>query len=137
MALQQKSRGTIFMSSCGLILNNFLGWNSISILQCSPETDDVESAIFDDLKYATTRISFLNVKVCFGSEMGHIVELKKKQFQCQKTWNNWCIRSTDVLAKCFMALDSSKSFFKNPPSKDWNTLILSFSTPQKGWIVQY
>lgn len=105
--------GTIFMSSHGLILKKFFGGNSVSILQCSREIGDVESAIFDALKSAASRISSLNVKVWFGSETGHVVELKKKQFQCQKTWNNWCIRSTDVLVKCFMALDPSKSFFKN------------------------
>lgn len=58
------------MSNRGLILNNFWEGNSISILQCSHETDDVESAIFHALKSAATRISFLNVKACFGSETG-------------------------------------------------------------------
>lgn len=55
------------------MLNNFFGENPVSIVHCSHETDDVESAIFDALKSAATRISFLNVKDCFGSETGVIL----------------------------------------------------------------
>lgn len=43
-----------------------LGENFISIIY-SHKTDDVGSAISDALKSAATRISFLNVKDCFGN----------------------------------------------------------------------
>lgn len=81
---KRKVCGTIFMNSHGLILNNFLGGNSINILQCSHETDD-ESAIFDALKSAPTRISILNVKVCFGSETGVILwSWRKNSFNAKR-----------------------------------------------------
>lgn len=73
MSLQQKSRGHNFYEQLSVDTEQFLGGNSISILQCSHETDDVESAIFDVLKSVPTRVFILNVKVCFGSETGVIL----------------------------------------------------------------
>lgn len=92
----RKANGAIFRSNHGLILNNFLGGNSISILQCSHETDDVKYAIFDALKSAATRTSFLNVKVCFGSETGVILWSWRKTVSVPKNMKqlvhkvNWC-----------------------------------------------